>query len=130
MYINRKGIQFSKRDTFDCSTLGNIIVSWLKKFKEDYKENPFEGCPVDYLPKDKVEFSDDEFSEGQALFIADIDKMIWAFSVDNMPEDCWLVEPTKGLFDGELDYKKIDEHRVRIEAGRKLFAERFGNLWI
>jgi len=56
-----------------------------------------------------------------------------------MPEDCWEVEPNwEGIHAGEvsfigsgkLDYDKIEKHRERVIAGRRLFADHFQSLWI
>lgn len=134
MHINRKGLQFSRRDTWDNSTLAAIIVKWLQAFKRDYTSHPCKGCPFDYIDVSKSEHTEEEINKGQALFMADIDEMIWAFSVDDMPEDCWLVEPSgegiEFLGSGKLDYEKIDAHRQRKLEGMRLFAEKFGCMWI
>ena len=131
MYLNRKGIQFSKRDTFDYSTLSEIIVAWLEKFKEDHAKHPFAGCPSVYIDVTEQRHpTDKEIERGREQFHRDIEEMIWAFKAEEMPENCWLTEPVNNSFRGKLDWDKINSHKSRVEKGRKLFAEKFDNLWI
>ena len=132
MHINRKGLQFSKRDTFDYSTLSIIIIEWLKRFKEDHSSHPFSGCPSCYIEHPLPSHpTDEEIQKGRDQFYSDIDEMIWAFEVDDMPDDCWLIEPKlDDMLSGKLDFDKIDAHTLKIEAGRKLFAEKFADMWI
>lgn len=131
MYINRHGLQFSQRDTWDSSTLAAIIVKWLQAYKQDYAKHSYKGCPACYLANGS-DCTYEEIEAGQALFMSDIDKMIWAFSVDDIPDDCWLIEPLedKPIGSGELDWPKIESHRSLRAEGMKLFAERFDSLWI
>lgn len=129
MHLNRKGIQFSKRDTFDYSTLSEIIVAWLEKFKEDHAKHPFAGCPAGYITEQRP-LTDKEIEEGQEQFYRDIEEMIWAFKAEEMPGNCWLTDPVNNSFRGNLDWNKINIHKSRVEKGRKLFAEKFDSLWI
>lgn len=133
MYRNRKGINFSKRDSFDHGSLTHIIVAWLRNFKKHYSETEWAGVPCNILCElfpDTVEFSDEQMAVGTDKFLSEIDEMIWAFEVDDMPEDCYLIEPTdEDPFGGKLNMPLIYAHRDRKQAGLDLFAKRYQNLW-
>lgn len=136
MYINRKGLQFSRRDSFDHGSLTPIITEWLRNFKMHYSESEWAGVPNSIMCElfpETVEFSDDQLQVGTDKFISDIDEMIWAFEVDDMPDDCWLVEPDWSddfhFGGGELDIDKIESHQNRKQAGIDLFAKRYQTLW-
>lgn len=133
MYINRKGLQFSKRDSFDNGSLTPIITEWLRNFKKHYSESSFMGVPNNILCElfpDTKEYNDKQMQAGIDRFLSDIDEMIWAFEVDEMPDDCYLVNPTdEDPFGGELNMPLIYDHRERKQAGLDLFANRYQNLW-
>ena len=133
MYINRKGVQFSWIDSIGSDSLSPIIISWLRNFKKHYSKSEWAGVPVSVLCElfpDTIDHNEEQMQAGRDKFIAEIDEMIWAFEVDDMPEDCYLVEPTEDdPFGGELNMPLIYEHRDRKQAGLDLFANRYQNLW-
>lgn len=118
MYINRKGLQFSRGDTFDYSSLGEVMIAWLEKFKEHGKN----GCNSIYLPdREDGSYTDEEIEAGIELFYKDIDDLIWALDDDNSPElldlpyDEWL----------PMQRKYEDERMEKL----KLFPKLYQLLW-
>lgn len=119
-----QSILFERHDVWDYSTLGNIMVSWLKAFKEHFGDK--QGVSARYLymvnphPEDS-NWKDEEHAQAQALFNADIDKLIYALE-DEMEE---------GAEDESTEEfgKRYDEHNERVSEGLKLFPEIFQELW-
>jgi hypothetical protein len=116
MYINRKGLQFSRRDTFDYTTLGDLMIAWLEKFKEHGKY----GCPFEYLPEGDSH-TDEEIEAGIKTMYKEIDDLIWALDDSNSPE----------LLD--LPYKEWLPMQRKYEYERmeklKLFPKLYQLLW-
>ena len=123
MYINREGLQFSRRDTFDYSTLGDTMIAWLEKFKEHGKY----GCPYYYLEKavGNKEFpdiyTDEDIDAGLELMNKDIDDLIWALDDDNSPE--LLDLPREEWLRINEQYEQDREDKL------KLFALLYQMLW-
>lgn len=124
MYINRKGLQFSRRDTFDYSTLGDLMVTWLEKFKEHGKY----GCPYYYLEK-AVGFkefpdiyTDEDIDAGLELMYGDIDDLIWALDDENAPDSDLTLSYEEWL-KMEESYQKERDDKL------KLFALLYQMLW-
>lgn len=142
MYINRKGLQFSTRDTCNLDhTLNRIIYSALVKYKEvvDSGRKGVPGCFMD----------EEDFEEGRKLYETALDMMIYAFNVDNEPDindyDFDFVpgkyhgKPTENgtvwnmVADNPEEYERFkrDEevHFAKVEQGRQLFAKHYNTLW-
>ena len=49
MHTNRKGLQFSRRDVYDYSTLTSVVARWLEKFIEVSRPHPFSHAPHYYV---------------------------------------------------------------------------------
>jgi hypothetical protein len=116
MYINRKGLQFSRRDTFDYTTLGDLMIAWLEKFKEHGKH----GCPMGYLPEG-YSHTDEEIEAGIKTMYKEIDDLIWALDDSNSPElldlpyEEWLPMQRK------YEYERMEK--------LKLFPKLYQLLW-
>ena len=125
MYINRHGLQFSTSDTFDYTTLGELMVKWLERFKEDY-QNPdlMSGIPNFYLEQkeDPNDFNDEELEQAKQLFIKDIDDVVEALidmedepDFDNYPQHQWS--------------SVLQEHYRKREEQLMKFARIYTMLW-
>jgi hypothetical protein len=119
MYINRKGLQFSRGDTFDYSTLGEVMIAWLEKFKEHGKH----GCPFDYLSEggEGGSHTDEEIEAGIQTMYKEIDDLIWALDDSNSPDlldlpfEQWLPMQRK------YEYERMEK--------LKLFPKLYQLLW-
>lgn len=132
MYTNRKGIQFSKRDSYDSCILSKIIVNWLKNFQKHYTNCSWAGVPSTIMTElfpDVTTFDDEHLQKGTDQFIKEIDEMIWAFEADEYSDDCWDIDPGCKLGSGKLNMNKLEIHAKRKQDGIDLFAKRFQNLW-
>lgn len=132
MYINREGLQFSRMDKLDYSTMSNIFITWLKGFKELHKTHPFKGCPSSYLPPYNGEHPSDEVIEGACeAFYRDIDKLLYALE-DELP-DMPSEEEGEDVLNRPADegwLEECREHEKRVEEGLALFPKLYQHLWI
>ena len=132
MYMNREGLQFSKQDLSDYSTLSDIIIKWLEGFKEYHKVHPFAGVPARYID-DGFEHSDEQVDEGIKEFHEEIDKVIYALK-DELPEHPEpLEENVNWNVKTEADkvwLKQCEEHEKKVREGLELFGQIYTNLWI
>ncbi|MGL5580486.1 MAG: hypothetical protein ACRDCE_05920 [Cetobacterium sp.] len=121
MYMNRKGIVFGFKDAHSTWGLTKIIHAWLVNFKTTAekvdKEGGTYGVPHAYFPLSNEEVANCTKEEWEAacnkgfeLWMADLDKMIFAFDVKNAYE-----------FEKEI--------HDRVEEGRALFAKMYADLW-
>ena len=133
----------SYRDVWDLDdTLSPIILAGLVKFKETIVNSEFSGVPSSFVKGQDV--TDEEVAEWHIV----IDKMIYAFDKDNMPDIQnfkFKIEMEHGetkdngstqIFlkcDNEEEkkryYKALEEHYNKCEEGRMLFAKYYENLW-
>lgn len=118
MHINRHGLQFSRRDTFDYTSLGSVMASWLRKFQEHGKW----GCNQRWLPDSPDgSYTDEQIEAGIAAMNKDIDRIIFFLEnddVDHMDyadQDDWLAA-----------HKKFEQDREEV---LKLFAEIYPLMW-
>ena len=150
-YTGRNGWQASRRDTWSLdNTLAPIIHSGLVKFKEVITSpDTCAGIPQAYVTwGDDHEEQEGEFDRQFNLWVADIDKMVFAFSGDEHEvhyEGGW----EDGEHHGEVceagsrrhdkvptnpeELKLVREaekcHHVAKQEGRKLFATHYESLW-
>lgn len=132
----------SRRDVWDLDyTLSPIILAGLVKFKETITNSQFSGVPSSFIKGEDV--TDEEVKEWHNT----IDKMIYAFDKDNMPDiqdynfkiNLEHGEKANGstqIFlncDNEEEkqryYKDLEDHQKKCEEGRMLFAKYYENLW-
>ena len=90
MYMNRKGVVFGIRDTWSLDlTLSPIILSALLKFKE-CSNHEFKGVSnkvmQELFPEAEGFYSGEQLNEGEKVWDAIIDKMIYAFDLKNEPK--------------------------------------------
>ena len=141
-YTGRKGWQASRKDTWSLdATLDPIIAAGLVKFKKVITGDCCAGLPSAYVSWDaQVGETEGEFERQFDLWVADIDKMIYAFQAPDVEYDLgWVDGPEHGVVDivtGYIRYNKIpaDEkawkqhlidgklHADKQIEGRKLFA--------
>lgn len=132
----------SRRDVWDLDyTLSPIILAGLVKFKETIIKSKYSGVPSLFVKGEDV--TDEEVKEWHNT----VDKMIYAFDKDNMPDiqdynfkiNLEHGEKAKGytqIFlncDNEEEkqryYKDLEDHQKKCEEGRMLFAKYYENLW-
>lgn len=156
MYQNRKGIQFSVKDTWSLdTTLNAIILSALTKFKEvitDPSRKDWVGVPslvlADLYPDHQDNFTDEQLEGGSKLWLEIIDKMIYAFDTKNEPNvkdyafnfvnkkledlDNGMIRTTiYATNENEYSRYKADEalYKAKVEEGLVLFAKYYQCLW-
>lgn len=120
MRIENGEIEFDRKDVWDYSVLGNIMIKWLETYKK-YHNN----CPVSYLIKtiggNNIEIAKKEDHEAaDNAFIKDIDDLIWALG-NNEPEhpdniSKWL--------------KELEKYEKERKEKLKLFAKLYLDLWL
>lgn len=132
----------SRRDVWDLDyTLSPIIYAGLAKFKETVINSKYSGVPSLFVKGEDV--TDEDVKEWHDA----IDKMIYAFDKDNMPDiqdynfkiNLEHGEKANGstqIFlncDNEEEkqryYKDLEDHQKKCEEGRMLFAKYYENLW-
>lgn len=132
----------SRRDVWDLDyTLTPIIFAGLVKFKETVINSKYSGVPSLFVKGEDV--TDEEVKEWHDA----IDKMIYAFDKDNMPDiqdynfkiNLEHGEKANGstqIFlncDNEEEkqryYKDLEDYQERCKEGRMLFAKYYENLW-
>lgn len=132
----------SRKDVWDLDyTLSPIILAGLAKFKETVINSKYSGVPSLFVKGEDV--TDEEVKEWHDA----IDKMIYAFDKDNMPDiqdynfkiNLEHGEKANGstqIFlncDNEEEkqryYKDLEDHQKKCEEGRMLFAKYYENLW-
>lgn len=125
MHITKEGVQFSDEDAWSMPyALAPVILNALKKFRGQ----EFHSYPTDF---DSVE------DWQQAL-----DKMIYAFDVNNEPDSANYDFEIKSTLKGEgyaleiLNHWEFDrysedslEYGRKREEGAELFGKYFWNLW-
>lgn len=124
-----QSILFEREDVWDYTTLGNIMVAWLKAFKEHFGNKQGISARYLYMVNDSPgkgfleHWTDEEHEKAQALFNADIDKLIYALEdnigMEEEPKD-------ESLEEFALRYY---EHEERVREGLELFPEIFRELW-
>lgn len=154
MYQNRKGIQFSIKDTWSLDmTLSPIILSALKKFKEvitDSKRSSWVGVPslvmVEINPN-TFEYTEEELEKGSKLWLEILDKMLYAFDLKGEPKitdyNFSFKHESEKLDDGSFSYhietnnkqeyerykKDEEDHHKKVEEGHILFGKFYKCLW-
>lgn len=132
----------SRRDVWDLDyTLTPIIFAGLVKFKETVINSKYSGIPSLFVKGEGV--TDEDVKEWHNT----IDKMIYAFDKDNMPDiqdynfkiNLEHGEKANGstqIFlncDNEEEkqryYKDLEDYQERCKEGRMLFAKYYENLW-
>ncbi|ULG01460.1 hypothetical protein phiA019_0114 [Aeromonas phage phiA019] len=132
----------SRRDVWDLDyTLSPIIFAGLVKFKETIINSKYSGVPSLFVKGEDV--TDEDVKEWHDA----IDKMIYAFDKNNMPDiqdynfkiNIEHGEKANGstqIFlncDNEEEkqryYKDLEDHQKKCEEGRMLFAKYYENLW-
>lgn len=133
----------SRRDVWDLDcTLSPIILAGIVKFKETIIKSKYSGVPSLFVKGEGV--TDEEVKEWHNT----IDKMIYAFDKDNMPDIQdynFKINLEQGekkangstqIFlncDNEEEkqryYKDLEDHQKKCEEGRMLFAKYYENLW-
>ena len=132
----------SRKDVWDLDyTLSPIILAGLAKFKETVINSKYSGVPSLFVKGEDV--TDEEVKEWHDA----IDKMIYAFDKDNIPDiqdynfkiNLEHGEKANGstqIFlncDNEEEkqryYKDLEDHQKKCEEGRMLFAKYYENLW-
>ena len=132
----------SRRDVWDLDcTLSPIILAGIVKFKETIIKSKYSGVPSLFVKGQDV--TDEEVKEWHNT----IDKMIYAFDKDNMPDiqdynfkiNLEHGEKANGstqIFlncDNEEEkqryYKDLEDYQERCKEGRMLFAKYYENLW-
>jgi len=152
MRMKGKKVIFSKRDTWNLdNVLASVISEGLKKFKEELEQDDFQGFPVEMYQELGInpENPTDEDSENaMQLWFDKIDRMIYAFNLDNEPkisdydfkvkfiEESRTAIGVKGHMevDNEIEEKRyiqdLKMYNEKCEQGRMLFSKYFNNLWI
>ena len=132
----------SRRDVWDLDcTLSPIILAGIVKFKETIVNSEYSGVPSSFVKGQDV--TDEDVKEWHNT----IDKMIYAFDMNNMPDiqdynfkiNLEHGEKANGstqIFlscDNEKEkqryYKDLEDHQKKCEEGRILFAKYYENLW-
>ena len=133
----------SRRDAWDLDyTLSQIIYAGLVKFKETITNSQFSGVPPSFTKGKDI--TDEDVAEWHSF----IDKMIYAFDKDNMPnikDYNFKINLEYGekeangstqIFlncDNEKEeqryYKDLEDYQKKCEEGRLLFAKYYENLW-
>ncbi|WAW11441.1 hypothetical protein vBAcePPAc_0064 [Aeromonas phage vB_AceP_PAc] len=133
----------SRRDVWDLDyTLSPIILAGLVKFKETITNSQFSGVPSSFVKGPAI--TDEDVAEWHSV----IDKMIYAFDKDNMPnikDYNFKINLEHGekkangsiqIFlncDNEKEkqwyYKDLEDYQKKCEDGRLLFAKYYENLW-
>lgn len=132
----------SRKDVWDLDyTLSPIILAGIVKFKETIIKSKYSGVPSLFVKGEDV--TDEDVKEWHDA----IDKMIYAFDKDNMPDiqdynfkiNLEHGEKSNGstqIFlncDNEEEkqryYKDLEDHQKKCEEGRILFAKYYENLW-
>lgn len=155
MYQNRRGIQFSVKDTWSLdATLNPILLSALRKFKEVItapERKDWVGVPslvlFNLYPDHKEGHTDEQLQIASDEWVAIIDKMIYAFDVKNEPklkdyafsfnhdkeesEDGLIHYKITTTNEEEYNRYKEDEalYNKRVEEGLKLFSQYYLCLW-
>ena len=132
----------SRKDVWDLDcTLSPIILAGIVKFKETIIKSKYSGVPSLFVKGEDV--TDEEVKEWHNT----IDKIIYAFDKDNMPDiqdynfkiNLEHGEKANGstqIFfncdneeEKERYYKDLEDHQKKCEEGRMLFAKYYENLW-
>ena len=132
----------SRKDVWDLDyTLSPIIFAGLVKFKETIIKSKYSGVPSLFVKGQDI--TDEDVKEWHNT----IDKMIYSFDKDNMPDiqdynfkiNLEHGEKANGstqIFlncDNEEEkqryYKDLEDHQKKCEEGRMLFAKYYENLW-
>lgn len=132
----------SRKDVWDLDyTLSTIIFAGLAKFKETIIKSKYSGVPSLFVKGEDV--TDEDVKEWHDA----IDKMIYAFDKDNMPDiqdynfkiNLEHGEKANGSTQIFLNcnneeekqryYKDLEDHQKKCEEGRMLFAKYYENLW-
>lgn len=136
MYMNRKGVQFSRRDTWCLFTsMKPVIAAGLKKFIEVTRDNEYEGIPSMVI--------DDKLSHEDNLKVwrEMLDKMYYAFAVDEpdiMKYDFEFIWGDEGYdklarVTNPDEYERYgrdeEEHFKRVQEGTELFGKYAQCLW-
>ena len=133
----------SRRDVWDLDyTLSPIILAGLVKFKEIIINSKYSGVPSSFIKGEDV--TDEEVKEWHSI----IDKMVYAFDKDNMPnikDYNFKINLEHGekkangftqIFlncDNEEEKqrycKDLEAYQKKCEEGRLFFAKYYENLW-
>lgn len=114
MHYKKGKLHYSKKDTFSLdATLNTVISAGLIKFKKVIEERRC-GVPSsilhelygdDFYSNREYGFTDEQIQEGFKKWLETIDKMIYAFSNDDLnPDD-------------------------KVKEGRDLFIKHYDSLW-
>ena len=153
-------IRIDKHDLWDFrSSVGLIILEWLKEFKNYNKHGVPGDMPVfqqiqeSYTPQAAFDFyiqDNPPFSNAEKEWDQILEKMIWSFDeiINETNADCyWKVKPEadwdslidepneNGTFEmrwkvhGEIDQYKYKEYGEKVQEGLDLFAKYCVNLW-
>lgn len=156
MYMNRKGIVFGVKDTWDMgSTLSPIILAGLKKFKEvvtSPEHAMWRGIPgkliMDLYPDLEGQMNEEQSAAADVEWLNILDKMIYAFDLNNEPElkdynfkfSHRILERYEDgssritiEHSNEEEYQRYRadeaEHYKKVEEGHMLFGKYVDCLW-
>lgn len=155
MQLKYGKVKFGYKDSWSAEPiLPEIIADWLTNFRKvlvDKQDNDFIGCPhrvmiTVYPNKTDFNYTDEQVKQGLVKWIEMIDTMIYAFRNEEPDHEFkWVDGPEHNRVDdrGLIRWNKIpddesaynvwkeqcEQHRQKVELGRKLFAEYYDNLW-
>jgi hypothetical protein len=150
-HTGRKGWQASYKDTWSLdATLSPIILAGLIKFKQvitsDEKKH-YIGVPSEHVTWEPDTYSEEIWYEALSTWLADIDKMIYAFrNIEPEYVGGWKDGSEHEDDDLETGYrlwhripcdeeahaaylKAKTEHVDMVKEGRELFAKHYDSLW-
>lgn len=126
MRVLRNTVEFGYKDSFDYSTITNIIQNWLINHRKVVAErwedgDKTVGVSAQYIPNDADFIDKIALEKAHQLRLKDLDLMIEAWSID----DCNLDE-----YESFADWREAQVmlHEAR-KQGRVLFVENIENLW-
>lgn len=150
MYMNRKGVQFAHKDTWNLDyVLGKVIASGLTKYYQVMQERLDNDLPVG-VPGNFAKWDEktQEHDTDIEAWMKTLEVMIYAFEdkepysnkynfdiewvFDDIPdmEGCKV---TKTRVTNEEEYerykKDCDLHEDKVQKGLDLFAKYYKNLW-
>lgn len=144
MRMRGKKVIFNYKDTFDLHrTLSPVIYEGLKKFRDvvvkSKQKGGLAGIPGALLLEKGIELgSDYDFDKVFAEWVSCLDKMIYAFNIEEEPEledfDVDFSWTEDGIHcqnpAGYVLYNKAEKEWVeKKEEGQMLFAKYFDSLW-
>lgn len=153
MNIEDEKVVFNYDDTYSLDhVLSPIIAEGLKKFvevlreKEADPENDSFGIPGELMKREAGKYTNEELSEASKEWFAIIEKMIYAFEVDEPDMEDGVMElvasddaDENGNFSMKvevLDQEAYDKHYAEVELhsecvkeGLQLFAKHYNDLW-